>query len=221
MSAEFSYSVEIQPAANAASLSNVLGDSTVFEAHQAGAYAVQVDGAVTNVSGRVHAAPAFAYLSVAACSKPVLTNARFTANGLLATAFKGDGIDLAVDATPGNCGAASAALTFSWSLSSPAGSTAVLTPATSATPSFIADVAGGTFLARVTATDAQGNTSDAALVSIAVSSCGSSPITASIAVTSSAPPQRRPIRPPAVRRGSSSSRTSGASRPPRRLRASR
>src|SRR5262249_29536668 len=48
------------------SLSNVLGDSTAFEAHQPGAYAVLVDGAVTNLAGRVHAAPAFAYLALAA-----------------------------------------------------------------------------------------------------------------------------------------------------------
>jgi hypothetical protein len=186
--ADFSYSVEIQPAANTASLSNVFGDSTVFEASQTGAYAVHVDGAVTNLAGRVHAPPEFVYLSVAACSRPVLSGATFTVNGAFATAFKGDRIDLAVDATPGNCGAVSLALTYSWSLSSPPGSAASLVAASSATPSFTADVAGASFAAHVTATDGQGNTSEVATVIIAVSSCGSSPILANILDTAGARP---------------------------------
>ena len=57
------------------------------------------------------------------CSKPVLSNLRFTAGGLT-TAFKGDRIDLAVDATPGNCGLISSQLTYNWTLLAPPGSAA-------------------------------------------------------------------------------------------------
>jgi len=178
LSPGFSYGIEIEPSAGAATLSNVFGDSTVFEAHRAGSYAVHVDGAVTNLAGRVHALPAFAYLSVAACSSPVLSNARFTANGA-ATAFKGDRVDLAVDATIGSCGAISAALTYSWTLVAPVGSAASLSFPNSAAPSFVAD-AFGSFVASVTVTDAQGNISNSATVIVTVSTCGSSPILAVI-----------------------------------------
>src|SRR5262249_61550937 len=90
--------------------------------------------------------------------------------------LKGARVALAVDARAGAGASAPAALTYSWSLPPPAGSSTSLSNASSATPSFTADVFGGSFLAQVTATDAQGNTSAPATVTVAVSTCGAAPI---------------------------------------------
>ena len=187
VSADFSYRLAIQPAYGAGSLSNVFGDSTVFEARAAGAYAVDVDGAVTNLAGRVHAPPAFVYLSAASCSPPALSIPRLSVGGSTSV-FKGDLVGLTVDVVPGNCGAISSQLTYSWTLSRPPGSAATLTSATSATPSFIPDVAGASFAVSVAVTDGQGNTSTSQTLVIATSSCGNSPIFAEIADTPGARP---------------------------------
>jgi len=56
----------------------------------------------------------------APCSKPVLSNLRFTA-AAKPRPSGATAIDLAVDATPGNCGLISSQLTYNWTLLAPAG----------------------------------------------------------------------------------------------------
>src|SRR5882724_1850452 len=183
VSADFSYQLAIQPSTGSGSLSNVIGDSTVFEALAAGAYAVDVDGAVSNLAGRVHASPAFVYFNVASCTPPALSTPIFSVGGGSSGVFKGDVVTLAVVVVPGNCGAISSQLTYSWTLSRPPGSAASLISATSATSSFSPDVAGASFAVSVAVTDGQGNTSTSQSLVIATSPCGNSPIFADIADT--------------------------------------
>src|SRR5262249_49080754 len=78
--------------------------------------------------------------------------------------------------TAGSCGSVSAALTYSWSLTTPAGSSTSLSNASSATPSLTADVFGGGLLAQVTPTHAPGNTPPPPTPTLPVSTCGAAPL---------------------------------------------
>src|SRR5207248_3399609 len=122
------------------------------------------------------------YLSAASCSPPVVSVPIFSvAGGGSPGVFKGDVVTAGVAVVPGNCGAISQQLTYSWTLSRPPGSTATLSSATSATPSFVPDVAGGSFAVSVAVADGQGNASISETLTITTSACGNSPIFAAIA----------------------------------------
>jgi len=173
----YQWSVRATPVGATATFSSSDSANPVFIADKRGSYELGV--VATDGTGRSSPEGVVSVNVDAPCSKPVLSNLRFTAGGQT-TAFKGDRIDLAVDATPGNCGLISSQLTYNWTLLAPPGSAAALKSSSSAAPSFIADVAGGNFTVSVTATDAEGNASNAATLTISVSTCGSSPILAAI-----------------------------------------
>ena len=175
VSPEISWSLAIQPASSAGSLSSVFGDSTLFEARAPGAYAVQVDAAATNLAGRAHASPVFAYFSAAGCSAPGIS-LHFSATG--PTVFNGDAVTLAADVVPGSCGESAPIVSYNWSLAPSAASRASLSSPTASSTSFIADLPGGSFTASLVVTDLQGNRFSSAPLAIAVSSCGSNPVSA-------------------------------------------
>jgi len=176
----YQWLVRAKPVGATATFSISASANPTFSADRPGSY--QLGVVATDGTGRSSPEGVVSVNVDAPCSKPVLSNLRFTAGGQT-TAFRGDRIDLAVDATPGNCGLISSQLTYNWTLLAPPGSAAALKSSSSAAPSFIADVAGGNFTVSVTAIDAEGNASNAATLTISVSTCGRSPILAAISDT--------------------------------------
>ena len=151
---------------------------TSFVADMAGEYMLNV-----TVSNSVRQNEATVKVTAAACTKPVLSPPTFKVGGAtVATAFKGDRVDLAVAVSAfGNC---SQTLNYSWQLTPRAGSSAAISLQGFATASFIADTFGGSFDVSVTATDRLGNTSNAVSLTIPVSPCGGGQPTVDFGVSS-------------------------------------
>src|SRR6267143_428098 len=149
---------------------------TSFVADMAGEDMLNVTG-----SNSVRENEATVKVTAAACTKPVLSPPTFKVGGAtVATAFKGDRVDLAVAVNAfGNC---SQTLSYSWQLTPRAGSSAAISLQGLPTASFIADAFGGSFDVSVTATDRLGNTSNAVSLTIPVSPCGSGQPTVSFDV---------------------------------------
>ena len=149
---------------------------TSFVADMPGEYMLNV-----TVSNSVRQSDATVKVTAAACTKPVLAPLTFKVGGAtVATAFKGDRVDLAVGVSAfGNC---SQTLSYSWQLTPRAGSSAAISLQGFPTASFIADAFGGSFDVSVTATDRLGNTSNAVSLTILVSPCGSGQPTVSFDV---------------------------------------
>jgi len=151
---------------------------TSFVADMAGEYMLNV-----TVSNSVRQNEATVKVTAAACTKPVLSPPTFKVGGAtVATAFKGDRVDLAVAVNAfGNC---SQTLNYSWQLTPRAGSSAAISLQGFATASFIADTFGGSFDVSVTATDRLGNTSNAVSLTIPVSPCGGGQPTVDFGISS-------------------------------------
>ena len=191
VSADFNYRVAIEPSPGAASLTTVIGDETTFEARKPGAYAIEVDGAVTNRSGRVHAAPVVAFFSAAACDFSVGTPAISAVTppagdtfprGL--SFFAGDRVTVAATAssTP-TCASAHDTFSYRWTLlETPVGSAAQLNSTTLAQPTFVVDVPGGSYRLQVEVTDSLGNVKTSAVQTFTAGTCGKNPISASASV---------------------------------------
>ncbi|HUL60963.1 MAG TPA: hypothetical protein VLU43_16910 [Anaeromyxobacteraceae bacterium] len=164
------WSLASQPAGSAAFVHPVTG---VLVPDLPGAYVVRV--VATDAGG--YASTAELTVLVGACTiAPALGMPAWTVNGVFArTPDPGDLVTLAVAAAPGAC-ALSPALSFAWTLlAKPAGSAAVLAGADTATPAFVPDVPGGTYQLAVVATDASGNASAPAYVTVTASACGANP----------------------------------------------
>ena len=191
VSADFNYRVAIEPSPGAASLTTVIGDETTFEARKPGAYAIEVDGAVTNRSGRVHAAPVVAFFSAAACDFSVGTPAISAVTppagdtfprGL--SFFAGDRVTVASTAssTP-TCASTHDTFSYRWTLlETPVGSAAQLNSTTLAQPTFVVDVPGGSYRLQVEVTDSLGNVKTSAVQTFTAGTCGKNPISVSASV---------------------------------------
>ena len=74
--------------------------------------------------------------------------------------------------------------TYEWSLvAKPPGSNASLSGATSAQPTFVPDIPSGQYTIQVVVTDALGNTTPPAFLTLVTSSCGANPVSVQITVT--------------------------------------
>src|SRR6266404_4649378 len=155
------------PADSHATLNSTTSQSPSFTADVAGEYAVEL--VVTDSTGRSSAPKDFS-TTVGSCGGLALSNGRATAN----PAFVGDTVQLAVNAQKSTCGGAAAQqIGYAWELTRPQGSAASLSSSTAESPSFVADVAGGSYLATVTVTDGRGSVSNTVQIAINASSCGS------------------------------------------------
>jgi len=179
----YQWAISSKPAGSAAVLSNSTASNPTLTPDAVGIYELSVV-AIDNTG--LKSQPSAVVVVANPCGGPALTNARFTTSPadstppILPGTFRGDRVNLAVNTAPGICGALSQQFSFSWSLAQrPAGSTATLSSTTDAAPFFIADVAGGSYLATVTVRDGFGTASATAQVAINVSNCGNNPILAS------------------------------------------
>jgi hypothetical protein len=168
------WSIVARPAGSVASIASP--SAGTFVPDLPGTYTVQL--VATDQGG--HSSAATTSLAVGACSaSPVVAiGATYFAppggDAGGAQPLVGDRIDLGATVTPGACGAAtSGTFTYSWTLlSKPASSSADLLPPGSAAPSFVADVAAGTYQVAVTVTDGLGNQATT-FRTFAISPCGS------------------------------------------------
>ena len=171
-----------RPAASQATLTSATQPTTSLTPDVAGTYQLQL--AVTDIAG-LTSAPSTITLQAVICgnASPKLTS------GIVPTWIAspslpntGDLVTLSVptisDANAGGPNS-SCSLTqvtpyqYRWSLiAAPAGSHATLTSTTSASPSFVPDIAGGSYQLAVTVTDALGNVSAPSFVIVTASKCG-------------------------------------------------
>ena len=92
------------------------------------------------------------------------------------TLDRDDAVSLSATVGGGGCGAGTPAYTYAWSiLGRPAGSTAQLSNASSAMPSFMLDVPGGTWQVMLVVRDQLGNASTAQFANLTTSTCGARP----------------------------------------------
>src|SRR4051812_30389867 len=179
----YQWAISSKPAGSAAVLSNSTASNPTLTPDAVGIYELSVV-AIDNTG--LKSQPSAVVVVANPCGGPALTTPRFPTSPadstppILPGTFRGDRVNLAVNTAPGICGALSQQFSFSWSLAQrPAGSTATLSSTTDAAPFFIADVAGGSYLATVTVRDGFGTASATAQVAINVSNCGNNPILAS------------------------------------------
>ena len=97
--------------------------------------------------------------------------------GLGGAAYRGDAVTFSVTVTdPNTCSSVTVASNYIWTLvSKPLGSTATLSNTNAASPTLVADVAGGTYQLSVQVIDTLGNKSPTAYASVNVSACGAQP----------------------------------------------
>ena len=107
--------------------------------------------------------------------------------GVGGVVYRGDAVTFSVNVTdPNTCNSVTVANNYIWTLvSKPLGSTATLSSTTSATPTLVADVAGGSYQMSVQVIDTLGNKSPTASVTINVSACGAQ---APVILSVNAPP---------------------------------
>jgi len=156
------------PPQSQATLNSATSPNPSFTADVAGTYGVEL--VVTDSVGRSSKPKDFG-VSVAACGGLALSNGRVTTGPI----FNGSNVQLAVDVQKSTCGGAAAQqITLRWELAQkPQGSAASLSSSTAESPTFVADVAGGSYLATVTATDGLGAVSNTVQIEVPVSNCGS------------------------------------------------
>lgn len=190
----YAWNVISRPASSQATLASASLPTSSFTPDVAGTYQLQL--LVTDNAG-LTSTPATITLQAATCGSaaPVLTSgivAGWAGNPALPNT--GDLISLSVpgisDANSGGPNS-SCSLTqvtpyqYRWSLiAAPAGSHATLSSSTSATPSFVPDVANGSYQLAVTVTDALGNVSAPAFRTVTSSKCGANQPVLSIAQAS-------------------------------------
>ena len=159
----YAWSLTSKPAGSTATLSPLTSARPTFTADVAGTYVASLtvnDGQINSntatvsiTATRANAAP----VANAGTAQSVVTGNSVTLDGSTSSDANGD------------------ALTYSWSLTSkPTGSTATLASATSARPTFTADVAG-TYVASLTVNDGQAN-SNTATVSITATRANAAPV---------------------------------------------
>lgn len=159
----YNWSLTTKPAGSTANLSSSTAVKPTFTADRPGTYTATLtvnDGqsnsnpvTVTITAAQNNAAP----IANAGNNQNVVTNNTITLDGSTSTDANSD------------------ALTYSWSLTSkPAGSSATLSSATSARPTFTADVAG-TYVASLTVNDGQNN-SNTATVSVTATRANAAPV---------------------------------------------
>jgi mono/diheme cytochrome c family protein len=138
----FRWSLTSVPPGSGATLSDATAVSATFVADLAGDYVAQLivnDGEFDSAADAV-----LVMAQVVVVNTPPVANAGLNQSILVgATATLDGGSSTDADGDP---------LTFSWSLSVPAGSSAVLSDAAAAAPSFVADVAG-TYVAQLIVND--------------------------------------------------------------------
>ncbi len=195
---QFAWSIANAPAGGAATLTNLTGDSTQFEAISAGTYTVRLDASALTQSGRVNTAFALAQFQVNACAPPSLTLGTPAISGEAGTfpprvlvgstwrVYRDDVVALSASATS-TC-AGSTGVTYLWTLTAPVGSVARLTSVSSATTSFSIDKPNGAYSATVVAIDSLGNASAPQAVSFQAAACGANPIAADFMDTPGAMP---------------------------------
>ena len=159
----YSWSLTSKPAGSAATLLGATSAAPTFTADAAGIYVASLvvnDGKVSSTSSTVtvtatvsNAAP----VANAGTAQNVTTATLVTLNGSSSSDANGD------------------SLTYSWSLTfKPAGSAAALAGATSAGPTFTADIAG-TYVASLVVNDGKVNSGTATVLVAAVDPCATSP----------------------------------------------
>ena len=159
----YNWSLTSKPVSSNATLSSATSARPTFTADVAGAYVASLtvnDGQVNSTAAtvsvtasRVNAAP----VANAGAAQSVVTGNTVTLDGTFSTDANGD------------------TLSYNWSLTSkPVSSTATLSSATSARPTFITDVAG-TYVASLTVNDGQVN-STATTVSVTAARANAAPV---------------------------------------------
>src|SRR5919108_468171 len=161
-----------RPPGSSAVIPSPTAADTTFSPDVVGQYQIEV--IATDSTGR-SSTPGFVNITANACALNVngpSVSATQHFDGTVSTApptpqiFRGDLVTLAADAA--SC-VASDTFTFAWEFTQkPAGSTATLLGADTATPSFRADVAGGTYAVVVHVTDAFGKSTTPAALQLGV-----------------------------------------------------
>ena len=153
----FAWTLTSKPAGSTAALSSTTSAKPTFTADRAGTYVASL----TVNDGKVNSTVATASITAAVANVAPVANAGVAQNVVAGSAVTLDG--------SASSDANSDPLTFAWTLTSkPAGSTAGLSPTTSAKPTFTADLAG-TYVASLTVNDGKVN-STAATVSVTTTS---------------------------------------------------
>ena len=177
------------PPGSSAALSSAAASSPGFTPDVAGTYRVSL--VVTDSSGLSSAPRALNFTASVCGAAPQVGSVQVSvtpadgAGGFVygpGQFFEGDTVGLGASASS-SCLAAPS-LSYAWTLTArPAGSNASLSSSSSPTPSFVADVAGGSWQVRVVATDSLGNASAPAFVTVTAGSCGANPVNVSISDT--------------------------------------
>ena len=167
----YAYQWSVISAPAAFTLSSDSGPAVQFTAHDSGTYVVRLQ--VTASSGQT------ATVSIeqsAACAAAPTVSA--SAAGV-AQVNVGDRVQPAASATSGCISAP--VFRYAWRMTSrPAGSSASISDPSSAAPTFVPDIAGGSYALEVVATDQYGHASAPAAVSFSTTTCGSNPVIAMI-----------------------------------------
>ena len=187
----FSWSVVARPPGSNAQFAAPSAQSQSFTPDAAGNYQLQV---VATDSGGFSTA-ASATLSAGGCtSAPTfasVTASATEAGSPSATAFRDDAVTLSVNGVqPGCSGLSSGPFSYNWSLVSlPPSSHARLLASTDASPTFLADVAGGSWQAMVVVTDQFGNASTPGFVAVTAATCGARAPASAVQLAPSATPK--------------------------------
>ena len=137
----YAWTLTSKPAGSSATLSSVTSAKPTFKADVAGTYV----GTLTVNDGKVNSTAMTVSITAAVANVAPVANAGVAQNVVAGSAVTLDG--------SASSDANSDSLTYAWTLTSkPAGSTAALSSATSAKPTFIADLAG-TYVASLTVND--------------------------------------------------------------------
>ena len=169
----FAWEMLVRPDASDAVLAGADTSTPTFTPDVVGDYVVKL--VVVDTAG-LESAPAYVDVNAATCGSAAPTIGALSATAVDSPPAMGDLVSLsAANVSDPNaaCGTLTQPLTYEWTLfSQPAASNAQLSSPASATPTFVADVAGGTYTFALTVTDALGNQSATALLGVATSSCG-------------------------------------------------